>query len=166
MRLLSCINKVSLGLTIELNTHPLLEGYEDASKVRNQITIARDILGTPAPSPLKIGVGFLAWTLDKNPQANELIEAALKECVKAVWFFAGNDLWRWIDFVRAYDSNRGISEDDEHRTRVFVQVNSVKEAIAAAERKVDVIVAQGTRFHDHSFAGLHCHLIDVCPIPG
>ncbi|KDQ17179.1 hypothetical protein BOTBODRAFT_42895 [Botryobasidium botryosum FD-172 SS1] len=128
-------------------------GYEDVSKLRNELALARTILKTPSPSPLKIGVGFLVWTLEKNPQAMELVTAALDERVKAVWLFAGNDLYRWVEFVRKYDAERGILADEE-RTLILVQVNSVEEALKAVEMKVDVISVQGIEAggHGHSQA--------------
>jgi hypothetical protein len=55
-----------------------------------------------------------------------------------VWFAFGNDLGKYIAQVRAYDAQRA------HKTIVFVIVNSVADALRAAnDWKVDVLVVQG-----------------------
>jgi nitronate monooxygenase len=68
----------------------------------------------------------------------DMLQHALDQQVRAIWLSFGVDLRRWIDFIRAFDATRN------HKTLIFVIVNSVPDAIVAAEDwKVDVIVAQG-----------------------
>jgi len=60
--------------------------------------------------------------------------------VRAIWLSFGQDLGRWIEFVRNHDQKSGKSP----KTLLFVQVNSVDEALIAVQTwKVDVLVAQG-----------------------
>lgn len=56
----------------------------------------------------------------------------------AIWFAFGVDLGKYVTQVRAFDAKR------EHKTVIFVIVNSVEGALQAAnDWKVDVIVTQG-----------------------
>ncbi len=67
------------------------------------------------------------------------IPAVLNELPTAIWFAFGEDLGTYVRQVRAYEAKR------QHKTLVFVCVNSVEEALVAAnDWKVDVIAAQGT----------------------
>ena len=60
--------------------------------------------------------------------------------MEAVWFSFGNQLARWVQFVRDHDQKAG----NEHKTIVFVQISSLEEALVAINNwKVDVVVAQG-----------------------
>jgi nitronate monooxygenase len=60
--------------------------------------------------------------------------------VQAIWLSFGENLGRWIELVRNHDQKTGKSP----KTLVFVQVNSVDEALLAVQTwKVDVLVAQG-----------------------
>jgi nitronate monooxygenase len=68
---------------------------------------------------------------------------ALENGVQAIWLSFGEDLGRWIEFVRIHDQKSGKTP----RTLIFVQVNSVDEALLAVQTwKVDVLVAQGKVF--------------------
>jgi hypothetical protein len=91
--------------------------------------------------PLPIGAGFLGWKLDEaGSQQIPLLELALENGVRAIWLSFGQDLGRWIEFVRNHDQKSGKSP----KTLLFVQVNSVDEALIAVQTwKVDVLVAQG-----------------------
>lgn len=91
--------------------------------------------------PLPIGAGFLGWKLDEaGSQQIPLLELALETGVRAIWLSFGQDLGRWIEFVRNHDQKSGKSP----KTLVFVQVNSVDDALIAVQTwKVDVLVAQG-----------------------
>ena len=61
--------------------------------------------------------------------------------MQAVWFSFGEDLGRWIEFVRSHDEKHGKTP----KTLIFIQVNSVDDALLAVQKwKVDVLVAQGT----------------------
>jgi nitronate monooxygenase len=65
---------------------------------------------------------------------------ALENGVQAIWFSFGEDLGRWIEFVRIHDQKSGKTPG----TLIFVQVNSVDEALLAVQTwKADVLVAQG-----------------------
>lgn len=67
------------------------------------------------------------------------LHAVLDEKPVAIWLAFGVDLGKYVAQIRAHDSKR------EHKTIIFTIVNSVEDALRAAnEWKVDVIVAQGT----------------------
>lgn len=93
-------------------------------------------------TPIPIGVGYLCWQLEKpNSPAIELLSVALENRVQAVWFSFGNDLGRWVEYVRKHDDKAS----DGHKTLVFAQISSTEEAKKAInEWKVDVVVAQGS----------------------
>ena len=62
----------------------------------------------------------------------------LEQMPVAIYFAFGENLKPFVKQVRDYDAKRA------HKTLVWVCVNSVEEALFAAnELKVDVIVAQG-----------------------
>ncbi|THH00041.1 hypothetical protein EW026_g2428 [Hermanssonia centrifuga] len=72
------------------------------------------------------------------------IPAVLNELPTAIWFAFGEDLGTYVRQVRAYEAKR------QHKTLVFVCVNSVEEALVAAnDWKVDVIAAQGVEAGGH-----------------
>ncbi|KAF8271598.1 Nitronate monooxygenase-domain-containing protein [Lactarius quietus] len=104
--------------------------YAGLDNFRNEFAIARTTLNLPS-GPLPIGAGFLGWKLEE-PQSPHiaLLELALENGVRAVWFAFGNDLGRWIELV-----------------------NSVDEALVAVQKwKVDVLVAQGVESGGHGSA--------------
>ena len=94
-----------------------------------------------ANTPLPVGYGFIGWLLDKNEDAGkQLIDTVIENGVRAVWLAFGNDIGRWVEYVRASPANARV----HHKPLIFAQVTSVEEALFAAnEWKVDVIVAQG-----------------------
>ena len=107
--------------------------------------------GRVSDSVLPIGIGYLGWILDKDSDSQEKIALALEARVVAIWFAFGNDLGKWIEFVRKYDNGRSVP----HKTLIFVIVNSVEEAVRAAEQwKVDVLVVQG--------AATTCYWLRIC----
>jgi len=131
-----------------LSPSPVFTGVE---KFRDQFDIARSMLNIIIPSgPLPIGAGFLGWKLDEaGSQQIPLLELALENRVRAIWLSFGQDLGRWIEFVRNHDQKSGKSP----KTLVFVQVNSVDEALVAVQAwKVDVLVAQGIESGGHGSA--------------
>lgn len=66
------------------------------------------------------------------------IPAVLDEMPSAIWFAFGVDLGKYVAKVREYDSKR------THKTKIFVIVSSLADALRAAnEWKVDVLVVQG-----------------------
>lgn len=95
-----------------------------------------------AEGPVSVGVGFIGWVLEKTEEAEDpRIRAVLEEKVVAIWLAFGSKLGHYVEQIRAYDAKR------EHKTVVFTIVNSVEEALRAAnEWKVDVVVAQGKSF--------------------
>ena len=105
------------------------------------MAIARTTLNRPS-GPLPIGAGFLGWKLEEAQSSSylALLEMALENGVRAIWLSFGEDLGRWIEFVRRHDEQHGKTP----KTLIFVQVNSIDEALLAAQTwKVDVLVAQG-----------------------
>ena len=118
-----------------------LQVFTGVEKFRNELDIARSMLNIPPSGPLPIGAGFLGWKLDEaGSQQIPLLELALENGVRAIWLSFGQDLGRWIEFVRNHDQKSGKSP----KTLVFVQVNSVEDALNAVQAwKVDVLVAQG-----------------------
>ncbi|KAI0688388.1 2-nitropropane dioxygenase [Cytidiella melzeri] len=114
-------------------------------QLRTTLRTIRKNLGVARDDPLPIGVGFLAWLLDKTEVTESpRIPAVLDEKPKAVCFAFGNDLGKYIRCVREYEDKR------EHKTLVFVCINTVEEAVRAAnEWKVDVIIAQGFEAGGH-----------------
>jgi nitronate monooxygenase len=119
---------------------PPLQVFTGVEKFRDELDIARSMLNIPS-GPLPIGAGFLGWKLDEaGSQQIPLLELALENGLRAIWLSFGQDLGRWIEFVRNHDQKSGKSP----KTLVFVQVNSVDDALNAVQAwKVDVLVAQG-----------------------
>lgn len=93
----------------------------------------------PDDHPVPVGVGFLGWILDKTETSDDpRIANVLDERPAAVWFAFGTDLGKYVAQVKAHDAHR------PHKTIIFVIVNSVAEALQAAnDWKVDVLVVQG-----------------------
>ena len=129
-------------------------GVSDTNAIRSDLELARSTLhngGRVSDSVLPIGIGYLGWILDKDSDSQEKIALALEARVAAIWFAFGNDLGKWIEFVRKYDNGRSVP----HKTLIFVIVNSVEEAVRAAEQwKVDVLVVQG--------AATTCYWLRIC----
>ncbi|KAG6831334.1 hypothetical protein H0H92_011249 [Tricholoma furcatifolium] len=124
-------------------------GPDSSQKLHEGLRAAREYLHLPAGAPLPIGLGFLGFLLDKTEASDDpRLPAVLEELPMAIWFaFSGGDLGRYIKQVRAFDSNR------EHKTAVFVMINSVEEAQrAATEWKVDGLIVQGNEAGGHGAA--------------
>ena len=146
-------------------------GYDTEVTFRRELDLARSTLqgngNSPAPPSaqisnaqmgnptgshaLNIGAGFLGWKLDDpSGETAALLPIALEARVKAVWLSFGNDLGKWVRYVRSYDEQRRNQDQDIgngsslHKTVVCVLVNTLEEAKTALERwDVDVLVAQG-----------------------
>lgn len=120
----------------------LHEGYSTPEKFKAELSLARSAFRTDPPAQIPIGVGYLGRLLEEpGSPALELLQIGLDSRVKAVWFAFGNQLGRWVQFVRDHDQKAG----HEHKTLVFAQISSVEEALVAIhEWKVDVVVAQGS----------------------
>jgi nitronate monooxygenase len=86
-----------------------------------------------------VGVGVIGWIAEMTESSDDpRIPTILDELPVAIWFAFGVDLGKYVEQVRRYDARR------QHKTLIFVIVNSVAEALRAAiEWRVDVIVAQG-----------------------
>jgi len=123
--------------------------YTGVEKFRNEFDIVRSTLNKPT-GPLPIGAGFLGWKLEEAQSPHvALLELALENGVRAIWLSFGENLGFWIEFVRNHDQKTGKSP----KTLVFVQVNSVDDALVAVQSwKVDVLVAQGIESGGHGSA--------------
>ena len=88
-------------------------------------------------------MGFLVWLLEKNPlKAEELILIALDNRVQAIWFSYGEDIGRWVRYVRKHDPRAGGKD----AVKIFIQLSTVQELnVAITEWNADVIVVQGLR---------------------
>ncbi|KIK60313.1 hypothetical protein GYMLUDRAFT_43610 [Collybiopsis luxurians FD-317 M1] len=114
----------------------------------SELPLARSLLESKVTESdtLPIGVGYLAWMLDKLPakEAESVLNTALASNVQAHWFAFGNDLGRWIRYVREN------APQGKKTPLIFVLINSVEEAVRAVEDfKADVIVAQGIESGGH-----------------
>ncbi|KAJ3770544.1 2-nitropropane dioxygenase [Lentinula raphanica] len=120
-------------------------GFTPSKTLVEEIQAARSILKTPSGAPTPIGVGLLGWILDKTETSDDpRIPVVLAQSPEAIWFAFGVNLGKYVAQVREYDATR------EHKTKVFVIVNNVDEAMTAVEEwKVDVIVVQGNEAGGH-----------------
>lgn len=125
-------------------------GYMSPSRIQDELSLARTQLLLSDEDPLPIGVGYLAWQLEKDPPSGvDLLDVSLSNRVQAIWLAFGNSIDRWIAHIRSYDARSGR----ERKTLIFVQVSSVKEAlIAIQDWKVDVLVAQGSESGGHGYS--------------
>ncbi|KAH9479624.1 Nitronate monooxygenase [Psilocybe cubensis] len=137
----------------------LSAGYDSVENLEKEINIARSLL-QPNGDILPIGVGFLCWQLEKLPdKAEKLLTVALENRVQAVWFAFGNDIGRWVNFVRENDP-RAHTKD---AVKIFIQVSTVPDLRLALDTwKADVIVAQGNEAGGH---GLSTSLTTLTLLP-
>ena len=118
-------------------------GYSSIEAFQQELKMARILLQVDDESTLAIGVGFLAWQLDKQQYdgALECLHITLENHVKAIWLSYGEDLGKWINYVREHDPRAGT----ENAVKIFVQISLVEHALMAInDWKVDVIVVQGS----------------------
>lgn len=152
----------SLTQTIPVPGHNVAQWKEQLTIARNAFSTAnathKSISSPQIPQILPVGAGFLGWSMDAqlasasqsqqsqgtNP-SNPFLQAALDSRVRAIWLSFGSDLKKWIDVVRAHDEAAAEKHGQEgNRTLIFVQVNSVEEAVVAVkEWGVDVVSLQG-----------------------
>ena len=102
----------------------------------------------------RIGVGFITWSLDKQP---ELLDRCLERSPAAVMFSFGDP----APYVPRVKDAGG---------RVICQVQTVRDARAAAEAGADLIVAQGTEAGGHGASRATLPLVPavtdaVAPLP-
>ncbi|PPQ98179.1 hypothetical protein CVT26_003225 [Gymnopilus dilepis] len=121
-------------------------GFRSSKVLREELQTIRNRLHVASDQPVPIGVGFLGWVLDRNPD-DPILEEVLDEKPVAVCMAFGSDLGKYISRIHAHDRKRN------RKTVVFVNVNSVEMAVQAAnEWKVDVIIAQGIESGGHGGA--------------
>lgn len=100
-------------------------------------------MSTPHDAPLQIGAGYLGWMLDEGGHPVDMLRVALEQRVKSIWLSFGNDLGKWVEYIRQYDRNRTKA----HKTLIWTLVNSVAEAeVATRVWKADVLVVQGKTY--------------------
>src|SRR6056297_370743 len=99
-------------------------GYGDADWLMREFNAAGDA---------RIGVGFITWSLARQPQ---LLDLALERNPAALMLSFG-DFKPFLHQIR------------EARTKLIVQVQTLEQAREAVEAGVDAIVAQGTEAGGH-----------------
>ncbi|KAG5645655.1 hypothetical protein H0H81_008916, partial [Sphagnurus paluster] len=111
---------------------------DSSQKLRDDLRSIRATLGLPPGVPIPAGIGFLGWVLDRTETSEDpRLPSVLQEMPKAIMFAFGDDLGKYVAQVRSFDAQR------EHKTIVFLTVNSLEEALRATnEWKVDVLVVQ------------------------
>lgn len=138
---LDSLQQVSITTNRSIPIHKKLSGFESSETLRKQLHYVRSKLNVAAGILIPTGVGLLGWILDKTEVSDDpRIPAVLDELPAAIWFAFGTNLGKYVEQVRAYDEKR----EKPHKTLVFVIVNSVEDALRAAnEWKVDVLVVEG-----------------------
>ncbi|KAI0675446.1 2-nitropropane dioxygenase [Trametes maxima] len=121
-----------------------------SEKLREELGLARSSFPDIGNCPLPIGCGFIGWQLDaKEAESKELVDIAIEGGVQAIWLSFGNDLLRWIQYIRASPAYAGLVT----KPLLFVQVSSVEEALQAiTDWKVDVLIVQGNESGGHGAA--------------
>ncbi|OAX41382.1 2-nitropropane dioxygenase [Rhizopogon vinicolor AM-OR11-026] len=124
-------------------------GYLTSTGIQEELSIARAQLHLSETDTLPIGVGYLGWQLEKDPSsAIDLLNVALSNRVRAIWLAFGNNIGRWIEYVRSYDASSGRN----HKTLIFLPISSVDAALTAIhDWKVDILVAQGSESGGHGY---------------
>ncbi|KIW98564.1 uncharacterized protein Z519_00225 [Cladophialophora bantiana CBS 173.52] len=124
----------------------LAGGFDLSSLLQNLSEAAEYAKSTNVPlhnGLLPIGVGVQNWG-SSLPLLTEALEA---HPVAAVWFFAPKHLSDLLDWAK---SIRQLTHD---RTKIWVQVGTVAEAIEVAKTtKPDVLIAQGSDSGGHGLA--------------
>lgn len=113
-------------------------GFDSSEKIKDTFKIVREKLNIPKGKSVPYGLGLIGWILDMTEGSDDpRIPTILEEKPEAIWFAFG-DLGKYIKQVHEYDAKR------DHKTKIFVIVNSAEDALKAAKVwKVDVVVAQG-----------------------
>ncbi|TCD66842.1 hypothetical protein EIP91_000920, partial [Steccherinum ochraceum] len=119
-------------------------GFDTSDSIRQTFKVVREKLNVPKGKPVPFGVGVIAWILDMTePSDDPRLPTILEELPESIWFAFG-DVGKYIKQVQEYDAKR------EHKTKIFLIVNSAEEALKAVnEWKVDVLVAQGNEAGGH-----------------
>ena len=133
------------GFQLNLGVIGFISAGNDVSTLESELTSAQCLLQEkpiPSQSGLPIGAGFINWG------ANQAVSISLLGRFQptAAWFFAPRsveDLVSWTKQTRKATP----------RTKVWMQVGSVKDAVEIARAcKSDVLVVQGTDTGGHSLA--------------
>ncbi|PGG99089.1 nitronate monooxygenase [Blastomyces parvus] len=129
----------------------------DVSKLETLLTQAAELASTSSPpipnynkddptSPIPIGVGLLNW----GANLDQALPILAKHTPAALWLFAARDpdpadnYATWAREVRRVTNNR---------TRIWIQVGSVADALETAEKaRPDVLVVQGVDAGGHGLA--------------
>lgn len=120
-------------------------GYQTTQTIRDEIAAAKSLLINAGyktgARKFPFGIAYFVWELDKdgNDQAHEKLDAALDNDVQSIWLSFGNDPSEWVQYIRSKD----LAKPGSPRTKIFILVNSLTEALKAHELGADVIVAQG-----------------------
>ena len=121
----------------------------DISTLSSELSQARDIITKANLSTntgvLPIGVGFLIWGA---PLADTLAILRKPENIPAaVWLFAPRNPTQLKDWTE------GVREATSKKTKIWIQVTSVREALEAVKlASPDVLVVQGTDAGGHGAA--------------
>ncbi|KAF4547326.1 Nitronate monooxygenase-like protein 1 [Elsinoe fawcettii] len=114
----------------------------DVSFLEAELKKTRDLLSKLSPPPkssngtLPVGVGFLCWGL-KPADVTPLISSPDSRPA-AIWLFAPRELSHLAEW------SSEIRKATENQTKVWIQIGTVAEALAATEYgKPDVLVVQG-----------------------
>ncbi|KAH6918794.1 2-nitropropane dioxygenase [Coprinopsis sp. MPI-PUGE-AT-0042] len=120
-------------------------GFLSSQDIRENFKVARDTLNVEPGAAVPIGIGCIGWILDMTEASDDpRLVTILEEKPVAIWLAFGLDLGKYVSQIRAYDAQR------DHKTIIFVMVNSVEDALKAQnEWKVDVIVVQGIEAGGH-----------------
>ena len=120
----------------------------DISDLKNELERASTLLKQSpiegdSSALLPIGVGFINWGIDSDA----VIDAFSEHIPAAVWFFAPKrnaDLAEWTMRIR---------EASQGRTKVWVQIGTVADAVEVAKLcQPDVVVVQGADAGGHGLA--------------
>ncbi|KAF9003875.1 hypothetical protein BDQ17DRAFT_1355065 [Cyathus striatus] len=120
-------------------------GFLSSQDLKENFALARKRLNIAPGDVVPIGIGCIGWILDMTEGSDDpRLEVILNEKPAAIWLAFGVDLGKYVAKIRDFDAKRN------HKTPIFVMVNSVEGALKAKnEWKVDVIVAQGIEAGGH-----------------
>ncbi|KAL0067142.1 hypothetical protein AAF712_005712 [Marasmius tenuissimus] len=118
-------------------------GYKSKEWIQSEIDTARNLLPRSESSRLPIGVGFFGWELDKSA-SDDMITLGLTNNVQALWFSFGNNLEKYVKFVREHPMGK--------ETAVFVLASTIEEGKSIIQDwkfKPDVLVCQEASYPQH-----------------
>lgn len=121
-------------------------GYYAKDTLLTEIQAARAAGGGGDDGRLPVGIGFLAWRLEKLPRADAeaLVDTALDAHPAALWFSYGppGSAEAWCAYVRKKAANPAPA--------LFVTASTLEDVHAAnASKLVDAIVVQGLEAGGH-----------------